>query len=138
MCNLGLYPPPEQATATSRPTTVAEYVAAAAAPRREVADALCALVGVALPDAEARLWQGHPAWWLGGRPVVLLEAHPRHVTLAFGRGQDLADPAGRLQPGAGRTASVTVGSLDELGADDAGILAAWLLEAGELERAARS
>jgi hypothetical protein len=64
---------------------------------------------------------------------VLVKAYPRHVTLGFWRGQEIAEPAGRLVPGARGMASIRLHGRDEL---DRPAFAAWLREAAELERAA--
>lgn len=118
------------AAASALPEPIAAYIAKLEPPQRDLTAALCTLVAAELPDGEGVVWHGHPVWRLGGAPVVLVKAYPRHVTLGFWRGQEIAEPTGRLVPGARGMASIRLHGRDEL---DRATFAAWLREAAELE-----
>jgi hypothetical protein len=119
----------------AKPATIAEYVATIDRPLREVADAVRAVVDAELPEAEGVVWHGHPVWRVGGEPAVLLKAHPNHVTFGFWRGQALADPSGRLEPGTGEMASVKLRALEEV---DRERFADWLRQVGDPAAAGRA
>ncbi len=48
---------------------IIEYNQGLAAAERELAEALVKLFASTLPTAEAKVWHGHPVWFLGGNPV---------------------------------------------------------------------
>ncbi|WP_242676375.1 DUF1801 domain-containing protein [Streptosporangium minutum] len=83
--------------------TVRDYLASLPESQREITGELLPLIEAALPGAGA-VWQGHPVWSLGpapGRtPVCYVKAYSAYVTFGFWRGQEIADPSGRLEPGA--------------------------------------
>jgi hypothetical protein len=69
--------------------TVDDYVAAVAAPMDEVASELRRVIREAVPEAVESMKWGQPVYSVDG-PFVALKAHPRHVTLTFWRGAELA------------------------------------------------
>ncbi|WP_405102097.1 DUF1801 domain-containing protein [Micromonospora sp. NBC_01412] len=113
------------------------YLTELDAPLREVGQRVHAVVEAALPEATGALWHGHPVWGLGDRPgrqpVCLLKAQSTYVTFGLWRGQDVADPSGRLVPGARRMASVKLRTVDEV---DPALFTGWLRRAYALEVAA--
>jgi hypothetical protein len=113
--------------------TVDDYVAAQEEPLRSIGAALVRIIDAALPGTGA-MWQGHPVWSLGaapGRnPVCLLKAYKSYVTFGFWRGRELDDPTGRMQTASGM-AHVKLRTVADI---DAALFAAWLKQAGELER----
>jgi hypothetical protein len=112
--------------------SVEEYLAAVPEALREVAEKARAVVDAALPGVEAALWHGQPTWSLGNapgrQPVCFLKAHKQYVTLGLWQGQDVADPSGRLEPGARRMAYAKLRTLDDI---DAELVTGWLHEARE-------
>ncbi|GAA1443865.1 DUF1801 domain-containing protein [Nocardiopsis tropica] len=114
-------------------TTVADYTAALPDGLRATARALVAVVEEALPGAGA-LWHGHPTWSLGAKPgrspVCYIKAYSSYVTLGLWRGRALADPSGRLEPGAGEMAQVRLRSPGDV---DAALFSDWLSRARALE-----
>ncbi|MEU1375753.1 DUF1801 domain-containing protein [Streptomyces triculaminicus] len=113
--------------------TVEDYVASLPAAQREITDALLPLVEDVLP-ASGAVWHGHPVWSLGGAPgkspVCYLKAYASYVTFGLWRGQEVADPSGRLEPGARAMAGVKLRSAADV---DSELFAAWLRLAQELE-----
>ena len=63
---------------------------------RATCDALRAAIARALPEAEAKVWHGHPVWFLDGNPVVGYSRLKGGVRLLFWSGQSFAAPG--LQP----------------------------------------
>jgi hypothetical protein len=112
--------------------TVEQYVSAQPQPVCDVGHVLLGLIADGLPEAKAGMWHGHPTWKLDGRPVCLVKAYTRHVTLGFFRGIAFEDPSGRLRPGggAGQMASVKLRSVEEV---DPELVAGWLRQARALE-----
>jgi hypothetical protein len=48
---------------------IIDYNQGLAAAERELAEELVALFASKLPTAEAKVWHGHPVWFIGGNPV---------------------------------------------------------------------
>ncbi len=46
----------------------------------------------ALPDADSKVWHGHPVWFDGGNPIVGYNARRATVTILFWNGQALGEP----------------------------------------------
>ncbi|CCH21234.1 DUF1801 domain-containing protein [Micromonospora lupini] len=116
--------------------TIDDYLAGLAGPLREIAEKLTPVIADALPRATGALWHGHPVWSLGDRPgqrpVCLVKAYGSYVTFGLWRGQEIADPSGRLAPGARMMAAVRLHRLDEI---DPALFAGWLRAAAALEEA---
>ena len=113
---------------------VTDHLTGLDAPVAEVAAKLRAVIDAALPEATGARWHGHPTWSLGDQPgkapVCLLKAYASYVTFGLWRGQEIADPSGRLTPGARQMASVKLRTVDEI---DPTLFAGWLRQAYELE-----
>ncbi|WP_030269218.1 DUF1801 domain-containing protein [Streptomyces sp. NRRL B-24484] len=117
-------------------TTVTQYLDSVPAAQREIADLLLPLVEAALPGAGA-VWHGHPVWSLGAAPgkapVCFLKSYGSHLAFGFWRGQEIADPSGRLAPGSRAMASVKLRTAADV---DTALFADWLDRARDLERTA--
>ena len=52
-----------------RATDIIEYNQALAGTQQNIAEQLADLFAASLPTAEAKVWHGHPVWFLDGNPV---------------------------------------------------------------------
>ena len=50
-------------------TDIIEYNQALAGTQQKIAEQLADLFAASLPTAEAKVWHGHPVWFLDGNPV---------------------------------------------------------------------
>lgn len=57
-----------------------------------ICDVLAAQIAQALPDAESKVWHGHPVWFLEGNPVVGYSKLKGGVRLMFWSGQSFDEP----------------------------------------------
>jgi hypothetical protein len=94
-----------------------------------VAERLAERLERGLPDAEGRIWHGHPVWMDGANPVAGYKAFPKWVTVLFWKGQLFTGSAGLTPSGSGQLASVKVTALAEL---DTLPLDDWVARAAEL------
>jgi hypothetical protein len=103
-------------------------------PLRAIGERIRPVIDSALPDDSGALWHGHPTWSLGDKPgrtpVCLLKAYKSYVTFGLWRGQEVADPSGRLVSGARRMASVKLSREDDV---DPALFSEWLHLAVALE-----
>ncbi|MFI7430290.1 DUF1801 domain-containing protein [Micromonospora sp. NPDC049836] len=109
---------------------VTAYLAGLETPLREIGEKLRTIIDVALPEATAAMWHGHPVWGLGDRPgqtpICLVKAYPSQLTFGLWQGQDVVDDTGRLAPGARRMASVKLRAVDDI---DPELFTGWLRQA---------
>lgn len=60
---------------------------------RTICNALAAAIAQALPEAENKIWHGHPVWFLDENPVVGYSKMKSSVRLLFWSGQSFDEPA---------------------------------------------
>ncbi|MFF3407009.1 DUF1801 domain-containing protein [Streptomyces sp. NPDC002742] len=103
-------------------------------PLRDVGERTRSVIDSALPDGSGALWHGHPTWSLGDKPgqtpICLLKAYKSYVTFGLWRGQEVADPSGRLVAGARHMASVKLSRSADV---DPALFSEWLRLAVALE-----
>ncbi|RLP98850.1 DUF1801 domain-containing protein [Micromonospora sp. CV4] len=116
--------------------SIDDYLAGLAGPLREVGEKLTPVIADALPGATGAMWHGHPVWSLGDRPgrrpVCLVKAYGSYVTFGLWRGQEIADPSGRLVPAA---RAMAVAKLHGVADIDPALFTDWLRAAAALEEA---
>ncbi len=95
--------------------------------------AICALlageIDGALPDAENKVWHGHPVWFLAGNPIVGYSKLKDSVRLLFWSGQSFKTP-GLAKEGTFKAAEARYTSADDV---DAKRLAKWLAESVDVQ-----
>lgn len=96
---------------------------------RQTCDVLAEEIDKALPDAENKVWHGHPVWFLDGNPVVGYSKLKRGVRLLFWSGQSFASPG--LNPeGKFKAAEANFESSAQV---KVRALRAWLAECREIQ-----
>lgn len=80
------------AAAMSVHVDVQTYNASQSPADRATCDALVANISAALPDAESKVWHGHPVWFLEGNPIVGYSTHKEGTRLLFWSGQSFDQP----------------------------------------------
>lgn len=96
---------------------------------KAVCDFLLSELSSALPDAESKVWHGHPVWFLNGNPIVGYSQNKSGIQLLFWSGKSFRD-SGLTPIGKHQAAGVTVTSVGEL---DQNQLAEWLKDAREIQ-----
>lgn len=104
---------------------IVEYHSALAPGDRKVCDALAARIARALPDAEGKVWHGHPVWFLQGNPIVGYGRLKDGVRLLFWSGQSF-EATGLAKEGNFKAAGARYAAAGEI---DARQLDLWLAEA---------
>ena len=107
------------------PDDIAAYNASKANVHRSTCDALVGHISTALPEAEGKVWHGHPVWFLEGNPVVGYSTHKEGTRLLFWSGQSFDEPA--LSPvGKFKAAEARYSSAEEI---DEKAMRRWLRKA---------
>ncbi|MEN9706568.1 MAG: hypothetical protein RIS31_134 [Actinomycetota bacterium] len=68
---------------------------------RQVAETIRAMIGKTIPEAEGKVWHGHPVWFIAGNPVVGFSLKKSGIELLFWSGQSFPTvgltPVGKYQ-----------------------------------------
>lgn len=72
-------------------------------------------------DANGKVWQGHPVWFIGKEPIIGYKAFPRWVTFMIWN-PAIDDPSGELTPG-NRMSTIKYESADQI---DTNALDTWI------------
>lgn len=102
--------------------------------RLEAADkAICDLlmneINKGLPDAENKIWHGHPVWFLEGNPIVGYAKRKNDVQLLFWSGQSFDEPMLQIE-GTFKASQMRYISSDQINTDD---LQRWLGKARDIQ-----
>jgi hypothetical protein len=88
----------------------------------EICNLLASEIGGILPNAENKIWHGHPVWFLDGNPIVGYSKLKGSVQLLFWSGQSF-DEGGLSKVGSYQAAGVNYTTVDQINVDD---LKRWL------------
>ena len=97
---------------------------------REACALLACEIVRGLPEAEGKVWHGHPVWFLDGNPIVGYSVQKPGVRLMFWSGADFGEP--RLDvPGAKfKDASIFYSNAADVDSD---ALQRWLTKSREIQ-----
>ncbi|MBN8587305.1 MAG: DUF1801 domain-containing protein [Rhodothermia bacterium] len=82
-----------------------------------------------LPNASAKIWHGHPVWFLEGNPIVGYSRLKSGIRLLFWSGQSFDEPALQKE-GKFKAAEMRYSSVEEV---DRGALQCWLGKSIEIQ-----
>ena len=97
---------------------------------KAIFDLLAKEIDKGLPEAENKVWHGHPVWFLNGNPITGYSKQKKGIRLMFWSGMDFEE--GQLQPGTGnfKDASAFYNSIEEIDTED---LKRWLAKGREIQ-----
>ncbi len=72
---------------------IEDYHSALEANDGAICEALAALINSALPEAESKVWHGHPVWFIDGNPIVGYSKQKAGIRLMFWSGADFDEAA---------------------------------------------
>lgn len=98
-------------------------------PDKEICNSLSKEINKHLPDAENKVWHGHPVWFLEGNPIVGYAKRKENVQLLFWSGQSF-DEGGLQKEGSFKAAQVRYTSADQINTAN---LARWLKKARDIQ-----
>lgn len=89
----------------------------------KVCDFLSQEIDKHLPDAESKIWHGHPVWFLDGNPIVGYSKQKPGIRLMFWSGADFEEPGLNVLGRKFKDASVFYNDISEIQKGD---LKRWL------------
>lgn len=95
------------------PADIAAYLDAQPDPARAIEIVLAERIAAGLPEAEAKVWHGHPVWFLDGNPVAGFATRKHNVQLLFWSGQSFEEPGLHVE-GSFKAAQVRYERVDEM------------------------
>ena len=111
------------------PDDIRDYQERLDAEARPICDLLLATIERELPDADRKVWHGHPVWFFDGNPVVGYHRLKASVRLLFWSGQSFREP-GLTPEGSFRAAEARY---TDPGQVDVEVLRRLLVEAREIQ-----
>lgn len=72
-------------------TDIQSYNASLAESDREICELLQKEIDATLPEADSKIWHGHPVWFLEGNPIVGYSKLKNSVQLLFWSGQSFEE-----------------------------------------------
>lgn len=97
---------------------------------RAICDLLAREIDRQLPDAENKVWHGHPVWFLEGNPIVGFSRQKPGIRLMFWSGADFDEPGLNVVGGRFKDASVFYNDVSAIKTPD---LQRWLRKAREIQ-----
>jgi len=101
---------------------IQEYNNSLASEDKALCDLLAAEINKSMPEAENKIWHGHPVWFLNGNPIVGYSRQKNSVRLLFWSGQSF-DEAGLKAEGKFKAAEAQYTSVEQVVKED---LKRWL------------
>lgn len=97
---------------------------------RAVCDLLAAAINRNLPEAECRIWHGHPVWFLEGNPAAGYSKQKKGVRLMFWSGLSFDEEKLNIKGGKFKDASIFYQKASEVNTED---LIRWLDKARHIQ-----
>jgi hypothetical protein len=108
---------------------IAAYNAAQTGQEKKVCNLLAKQIAAGLPQAEHKIWHGHPVWFLDGNPVAGYSKLKGGIRLLFWSGQSFDED--ELQPeGTFKAADIVYTELAQVHTTD---LQRWLKKAQQIK-----
>jgi len=96
---------------------------------KKICNMLAKEISLHLPEAENKIWHGHPVWFLDGNPVAGYSKLKNCIRLLFWSGQSF-DETGLENEGSFKAAEIRYTSAKEINKDD---LQRWLEKARRIQ-----
>jgi hypothetical protein len=109
---------------------IREYHAQQEASHQAVCDVLATEIDRHLTGAEAKIWHGHPVWFLDGNPTVGYSKQKLGIRLMFWSGEDFGEAGLNIVGKKFKDASVFFNDISEIKKAD---LRRWLKKAKEIQ-----
>ena len=97
---------------------------------KPICDLLAKEITTHLPEAENKLWHGHPVWFLDGNPITGYSKEKKGIRLMFWSGADFDEPGLNVVGKKFKDASVFYSSKEEVNKTD---LKRWLEKSRDIQ-----
>lgn len=97
---------------------------------KAICELLAREISTHLPEAENKIWHGHPVWFLDGNPIAGYSKQKKGLRLMFWSGADFNEELLNIKGGKFKDASLFYQSAAEINIDD---LKRWLEKSREIQ-----
>lgn len=97
---------------------------------KEICDVLANTLDNGLPEAESKIWHGHPVWFLDENPIVGYSKQKKGLRLMFWSGASFEEEKLDVRGEKFKDASIFYTSVEQIDTDD---LARWLEKSKEIQ-----
>jgi uncharacterized protein YdhG (YjbR/CyaY superfamily) len=95
-----------------------------------ICEVLAKVISTQLPEAESKVWHGHPVWFLDGNPITGYSKEKRGWRLMFWSGADFNEEQLSARGKKYRDASIFYKAVEEINTEE---LKRWLEKAKEIQ-----
>ncbi len=110
-------------------TDIQAYNQSLSSPDKEICELLKQEFETGLPEAESKVWHGHPVWFLDGNPIVGYAKRKNDIQLLFWSGQSFEEPDLEVE-GTFKASQKRFTAVDQINVAD---LHRWLKKAQEIQ-----
>jgi uncharacterized protein YdhG (YjbR/CyaY superfamily) len=103
--------------------TIAIYNEKQTTTDQAICEILATTINQNLPDAESKIWHGHPVWFLAGNPIAGYSKQKNGLRLMFWSGADFEEENLNIKGGKFKDASIFYNKTEEINLDE---LKRWL------------
>lgn len=96
---------------------------------KDICDLLRKEIDKGLPEAESKIWHGHPVWFLEGNPIVGYAKRKNDIQLLFWSGQSFDEP-GLEKEGTFKASQKRYTEINQIDTQD---LQRWLTKARDIQ-----
>lgn len=111
-------------------TEIKAYHGQQTADDQRICDRLAMAIYEGLPEAESKIWHGHPVWFLADNPIVGYSKEKRGIRLMFWSGADFHAEKLTIKGEKFKDASIFYRDVSEV---DRGDLTCWLKKSREIQ-----
>ncbi len=97
---------------------------------QDICDLLASEIDKGLPEAENKIWHGHPVWFLEGNPITGYSKQKKGIRLMFWSGADFEEDGLNVRGEKFKDASIFYTKADEINTKD---LHRWLSKSREIQ-----
>ncbi len=109
---------------------ISDYNSSQTTEDKAICELLAGEITAHLPEAENKIWHGHPVWFLDGNPVAGYSKQKKGLRLMFWSGADFEEEQLNIRGGKFKDASVFYKSADEINTRD---LKRWIEKSREIQ-----
>jgi uncharacterized protein YdhG (YjbR/CyaY superfamily) len=110
--------------------TIQEYNNSQTPETKVICDRLMQQISHGLPEAESKIWHGHPVWFLDGNPIVGYSLEKKGLRLMFWSGESFEETQLMTGTGKFKDASIFYNNSSEI---DTTNLSRWLEKAQNIQ-----
>jgi len=112
------------------PPALTSHIQGLRTDHHEICSQLSHYIFTGLPEADFKIWHGHPVWFLNGNPTVGFSEQKKGIRLMFWSGADFEEPALNVVGGKFKDASIFYTASAQIQPEE---ISRWLYKATQIQ-----